>query len=530
MPYPAQDLPRRDDPRPAATPAEPLSDWVESRAAQRRLGQFEEALRDIAASSGPQLREVHRDGVLQPGKRVRPLLVLLAGEFGRAQSPALLDLALAVELAHTGTLYHDDIVDGARIRRGARAVHERYGCRTAALAGAHLLYLSNQLVGKHGAPASQRWAETAGRVCEGQLREIEDIGNLDITVRRYLTHAHLKTAALFEFAARVGAQLAEVEARGTRCLGRFARSYGLLFQIVDDIADLFARPEQTGRESDMRLGIYNLPVVLALRKERTPELRMLLASAGIPHPPAVVDEARARIVALGAVDDALWLASGLAERARAACGDLPCGPARTSLLRLTELTLRRGMSIVSSEPRRARRTHDDGCGAAQCLRGDPVLPPSLLARLDCRPRDVSGGRGRLRVAVPRGGVAMPSFRGERRWLTALLDGAGACGSSVARAVRAGKLARDVLDRFTAEASAAGRPSRRDRARWSCGTARLAVADTLIATSFRWLADLPPPRRCGVDAAMVDVFASGLRTEQGVRRDVCAPEIVALTAG
>jgi heptaprenyl diphosphate synthase len=497
---------------------------------QRQLGQFEEALRDIAASSGPELREVHRDGVLHPGKRVRPLLVFLAGEFGRARSPALLDLALAVELAHTGTLYHDDIVDGARMRRGAPAVHARYGCRTAALAGAHLLYLSNQLVGKHGAPVSQRWAQTAGRVCEGQLREIEDIGNLGMTVRRYLTHAHLKTATLFEFAAWVGAQLAGVEAGGTRCLGRFARSYGLLFQIVDDIADLFVCPERTGRESDMRLGIYNLPVVLALRKERTAELRMLLERDGVPHTPAVLDEARARIVALGAVDDAMRLAAGWAERARAACGGLPPGPARTSLLRLTDLTLRRGTLIVPTEPCGATRTPDGRCGAARRVREAPVLPASLLARLDCLPRDVSATRGWLRAAP--GGVVMPSFRGERRWLTALVDGTGDYGWSVARAVRAGKLARDVLGRFTAQPSAAGRSSRRERARWSFGTAQLAVADTLIAASFRWLAGLPPPRRCGVDAAMVDMFVDTLRSERGVGRDASALEsgIVALTGG
>jgi hypothetical protein len=103
---------------------------------------------------------------------------------------------------------------------------------------------------------------------------------------------------------------------------------------------------------------------------------------------------------------------------------------------------------------------------------------------------------------------------------------------VARAVRAGKLARDVLDRFTAEASTAGRSSRRDRARWSFGTARLAVADALIAASFRWLADLSPPRRSAVDAAMVDAFVSPLRTEQSVGRDACAQEtgVVTVTAG
>jgi heptaprenyl diphosphate synthase len=498
------------------------ADWVESRQAQRGLIRFDRALRDVTESAGAPLRQIHRDGVLQAGKRVRPLMVLLAGEFGSGSSSAsvLMDVALAVELAHAGTLYHDDIADGARMRRCVPAVHARYGCRVAALAGAHLLYLANQLIGKHGQTLSRQWAATAGRVCEGQLREIEDIGDVGMSARRYLTHASLKTAALFAFAARAGADVASAGSRVSRSLERFAHSYGLLFQIVDDIADLFTRPEENGRESDMRLGIYNLPVVLALRNERGHELRALLESTSIPHPRPVVEEARSCVVALGAVDDALRIASRWATRARQACGDLPAGPARASLLRLTECTLNRGSALVAPARRGVLWARGDAGEAPHRVGRRTVLPGRLLGTLDFLDRRGDGQGGRLRIARSSGTDTTASFRGERNWMGALLEEDMAQGrrrSDQQRAVHAGNLACGVLDRSSNETSAAGLASRRDRTRWSFGTAQLAVADTLIATSFRLLSALPPETRRLVDAAMVEAFVGALRADECVRR-------------
>ncbi|HEX7610237.1 MAG TPA: polyprenyl synthetase family protein, partial [Solirubrobacteraceae bacterium] len=262
--------------------------------------------------------------IVAGGKRLRPLLVVLAAESagGPPDSPdgeeRLVRAAVAVELVHSATLVHDDLIDGAQLRRGRPTVAATAGRQVAVATGDLLFSRAFAELARNG-DATQLCAlsEASSALAAGELLQREDAYASHVAVERYLRRCELKTAALFEAACRLGALAAAAgSAELADGLGAFARRIGLAFQMLDDVLDVSGPVERTGksRGTDLLDGTVTLPFILA--REREPELAATdLASLGGPAQAEALCE---RIAATGALDEARERALAVVAEAKAA--------------------------------------------------------------------------------------------------------------------------------------------------------------------------------------------------------------------
>ena len=241
--------------------------WIQDPVVQRQLETVDHLVGDIARR-GVRCPPFHAQLLSGRSKRLRSALLLLAGRIGNAAPErALLAAASGIELVHEATLYHDDIVDEAPTRRGQPSVQFACGAATAAFAGTELLFATGELFADLPPSLRRAIGHASNRLCRGQLRELEMLGDLDATVRDRLRVMRDKTATLFALAARLGATLGGSDRHITQQLVRFGTRFGLCFQLADDLRDLVAPAAVLGRQlgADLRDGVYTLPVLYALR-------------------------------------------------------------------------------------------------------------------------------------------------------------------------------------------------------------------------------------------------------------------------
>jgi geranylgeranyl pyrophosphate synthase len=261
--------------------------------------------------------------ILAGGKRLRPLLVVLAAESAGGPPPTrkgeerLVRAAVAVELVHSATLVHDDLIDGAQLRRGHPTVAAVAGRRTAVATGDLLFSRAFAELARNEDPGQLcALSQASSALAAGELLQREDAYASHVAVERYMRRCELKTAALFEAACRLGALLAAAgSARLADGLGRFARRIGLAFQMLDDVLDVSGPVERTGkaRGTDLLDGTVTLPFILA--REREPDLAALdLAALGGPQQAEALCE---RIAATGALDEARERALAVVAEAKA---------------------------------------------------------------------------------------------------------------------------------------------------------------------------------------------------------------------
>lgn len=299
---------------------------------RERMVRTEEHLERVATEAGAPLAAHAAATVLAGGKRLRPLLVVLAataaGESGangwlaaEADERCLMRAAVAVELVHSATLVHDDVIDGAQLRRGHPSVVARAGRRTAIATGDLLFSRAFAELALNGEVMQLRaLSDASSALAEGELLQREDAYAPRVAVERYLRRCELKTAALFEAACRLGALVArggdrESAAALADSLGGFARRIGLAFQLLDDVLDVSGPVERTGktRGADLLDGTVTLPLILA--RERDPSLAEVdLASLSGPEQAGELCE---RITATGALREARERALTLVAEAKA---------------------------------------------------------------------------------------------------------------------------------------------------------------------------------------------------------------------
>jgi geranylgeranyl pyrophosphate synthase len=313
---------------------------------RERMVRTEEHLERVAAESGAPLAAHATATVLAGGKRLRPLLVVLAataasdvvpdraasdqvGSSGRLHTEegeqSLVRAAVAVELVHSATLVHDDVIDGAQLRRGRPSVVAQAGRRAAIATGDLLFSRAFAELACNGEIAQlQALSDASSALAEGELLQREDTYAPHVAVERYLRRCELKTAALFEAACRLGALV--VGEGGDRspsapagvladALGAFARRIGLAFQLLDDVLDVSGPVERTGkpRGTDLLDGTVTLPLILA--RERDERLaRIDLASLDGPEQAGELCD---RIAATGALQEARERALALVAEAKA---------------------------------------------------------------------------------------------------------------------------------------------------------------------------------------------------------------------
>lgn len=265
------------------------------------------------------------------GKGVRGrCLHLVAGAFGRSL-PAHETLAEAIELVHVGSLIHDDILDGAAVRRGVEAVHVAYGVKVAVLAGDYLMSQASCKVASLGDPVlSTRLAAMIADLCEGELLQDEQQRDLDLTMEAYLDRLAKKTAPPFELACEGAARISGADPRTVAVARRLGFHLGRLFQLVDDMLDWTGEAVAMGKPvgRDLLDGTVTLPVIVALADATAGPL---LRAALTPWPETITPALRALVTAPEPARETAWLVSRELNRAHEWLAELPEGEARDEL-------------------------------------------------------------------------------------------------------------------------------------------------------------------------------------------------------
>lgn len=276
------------------------------------------------------------------GKRLRPALVLLCGGLFNADQPAMIPVAAACELIHMATLVHDDIIDASGVRRGVPAVHAKWGVPASVLIGDHLFARGFSLLAAQGDPAVVGlMSEVVARTCAGEIDELQTQWDVGTTEEAYFRRVYAKTGHFIAACCQMGALLGHAPAQAMEAVVAYGTEIGTCFQVVDDLLDLTASAEVLGKPtgSDLRMGVFTLPVLRALAGPYGAELRELLQRRAIDDDG--VEAVRALLVRSGALEYAARRALTMARRAQEALLALPPGPYRDVLHALAqELALR----------------------------------------------------------------------------------------------------------------------------------------------------------------------------------------------
>lgn len=272
------------------------------------------------------------------GKRFRPLLVMLCAEFGQSVSHDVVQAAVAVELTHLATLYHDDVMDEAAMRRGEQSANARYDNSLAILVGDYLFARASAVVSELGPEAVKIQAVTFSRLVQGQIRETLGPGDGDDLLQHYLEVVSDKTGSLIATAARYGAMMSGAPLATEQALTEFGERIGTAFQLSDDVIDVTSESTDSGKTpgTDLREGVATLPVILARQSTDPADGRLQELLAG----PLVDDELHAEALGLlrqhRAIEEARDFVRAEAASARKLLADLPELSARTALASLCD--------------------------------------------------------------------------------------------------------------------------------------------------------------------------------------------------
>ena len=324
------------------TPPLPQADPALADALGRRLGLVEERLRSAVAHSDALAGTTARHLVDAGGKRLRPLLTLLCAHLGDPGRPQVLDAAVVVELTHLATLYHDDVMDAAPVRRGAPSAHELWGNQVAVITGDLVFARASAIAAGLGPEAIRILAETFERLCLGQLHETVGPEAGADPVAHYLQVLADKTASLIATSARFGAMFGGASAEVEAALVAYGEAAGVAFQLADDVIDLTSDGATTGKTpgTDLRDRVPTMPVLLLRRRVAAGEggpgdvdlLRLLDAdlSGAEALGRAVAALREHDVVAATRADALAW-----GDRALGALDPVPGGPVKDALVSFT---------------------------------------------------------------------------------------------------------------------------------------------------------------------------------------------------
>ncbi|MBA2464197.1 MAG: polyprenyl synthetase family protein [Nocardioidaceae bacterium] len=317
----------------AASLALPILDPDLAERLRVRLGAVEEQLEQAIQSEAPFVTEAARYLMHAGGKRFRPLLVLLAAETGNADADGVITAACVVELTHLASLYHDDVMDGAELRRGAASANARWDNLVAILTGDFLFSKSSELTARLGADAVKIQAETFTRLVEGQILETLGAGDGD-PLEHYLRVVAGKTGSLISTSARYGARFSGASLQVEEALTAYGARIGSAFQLSDDILDVASDSDESGKTAgtDLREGVDTLPVILAKRSAEPADRRLLELLDSDLTDDALHAEALGLLRRHPAMDEARAYVLDRAEEARALLTVLPArSPVREAL-------------------------------------------------------------------------------------------------------------------------------------------------------------------------------------------------------
>jgi heptaprenyl diphosphate synthase len=308
------------------------------------LKQVEDGLR--AASRAQHELLAQASGYLMDagGKRLRATLVLLAAQFGDAKDERIVPAAVAIELTHLATLYHDDVMDEAEVRRGVPSAHSRWDNTVAILTGDYLFARASQILADLGAEAIRIQAETFSRLVNGQIAETVGVRPGEDPLGHYLGVLTEKTASLLATAGQFGAMFAGAPDGVAGRISRACEAWGVAFQLSDDILDVASESAESGKTpgTDLREGVRTLPVLHALRSAGPGDARLVeLLSGSDLTDPALHAEALGLLRAHPAMQMARDDLRRWSDAARAEILALPDVPARAAFEALCEFVVER---------------------------------------------------------------------------------------------------------------------------------------------------------------------------------------------
>jgi heptaprenyl diphosphate synthase len=307
------------------------------------LADVEELLRTFVRSDVEFIDQAAMHLVNAGGKRFRPLFTLLAAHISDGARQEVITAAAAVELVHMATLYHDDVMDEATMRRGEASANARWDNTIAILAGDFLFAHASRLIADLGPGATRIIAETMSELVTGQMRETVGPPDEDSAVEHYLSVIDQKTGSLIATSGRFGGMFSGATPAHVDALYQYGKIIGAAFQISDDIIDIASPASESGKTpgTDLREGVKTLPTLyaLAVDAQQNPRLRQLLS--GPISDSAEVDEALALLRDSTGLVRARETLDDYARRAKTVLASLPECPARDALESLTRYVIER---------------------------------------------------------------------------------------------------------------------------------------------------------------------------------------------
>ncbi|WP_229119036.1 polyprenyl synthetase family protein [Enemella evansiae] len=311
-------------------------------AVKDRLAVIEERLLESARADTPMVTEAAQHIIAAGGKRFRPLLVVLASQFGGPVADEdLTRAALVVELTHVASLYHDDVMDDADLRRGAPSANRRWQNSVAIMVGDFLFARASETVAELGTDYVALQAETFARLVQGQIAETVGPSESDDPLAHYLQVVADKTGSLIATSAVFGGMVSGASAEVLAALEAFGEEIGVVFQLSDDIIDITSTETGKTPGTDLREGVPTLPTLLALRSDDPADDRLKELIGSDLDDDAELAEAIALLRAHAAVEDARVEVRRRAEVARGFLAPLPAGPAKDALNALCDQVVTR---------------------------------------------------------------------------------------------------------------------------------------------------------------------------------------------
>jgi heptaprenyl diphosphate synthase len=314
---------------------------------QAGLAAVEEGLLEATKSEVPFITEAAQHLVRAGGKRFRPLLVMLAAQFGDPYAPGVVPSAVVVELTHLATLYHDDVMDEAAVRRGVPSANTRWGNSVAVLTGDFLFARASHILADLGPEAVRVQAEAFERLVTGQILETAGPQDGRDPVDHYLDVLGGKTGSLVAVSCRFGAMMSGVDESTVNVLTQYGERLGVAFQLADDVLDIASDSHESGKTpgTDLREGIATLPVLRlreqAARGGRAEDLALCELLESDLSDDARHARALAALRAHPALEQARRDTVRYAEEARAALAPLPECDAKRALQELCDAVVHR---------------------------------------------------------------------------------------------------------------------------------------------------------------------------------------------
>ena len=309
------------------------------------LRRVEEEIALESVSSVEAITTIGRYLQASGGKRLRPSLLLLSSKLIGDGGPCAVRLGAVVEIIHAATLVHDDVIDAAETRRGRPSTNAQWGNHTSVLAGDWLYMQAFQIaVRERNFRVLDILIGLTQMMVEGELLQLERIGQIGVTEADYMELVHRKTAGLFSACARLGALVAGADSQTEDKLGDYAWNLGMAFQLVDDMLDFTAREQTLGKPvgGDLREGKITLPLIYALENAHPDERRLIetiLSERSYERAP--FREVRGLIERYKGFERTQERAQAFTDKARRLIGEFPDSPYQRALYAVTELVIDR---------------------------------------------------------------------------------------------------------------------------------------------------------------------------------------------